>query len=119
MPWKEFSGNHPFEPSGLEVEFSAKDHRMNHCHHKEQAGDAIHAGLCASGYNIRWLLRMIRKKHQPFLLAPPDVAIGPMPPSYTIIRNHQTAFSPPNSDLKSIRLTKAEFFGATNVLIFL
>jgi len=25
-------------------------------------GNAIHAVLCAAGYNIRWLLRMIRKK---------------------------------------------------------
>jgi hypothetical protein len=62
---------------------------------------------------------MIRNKHQPFLLAPPDAAIGPMPPSYTIIGNHQAAFSPPNSDLKSIRLIEAEFFGATNVNLIL
>jgi len=38
------------------------DHRMNRCHLKGQAGDAMHAVLCAAGYNIRWLLRMIRKK---------------------------------------------------------
>ena len=38
------------------------DHRMNRCHLKGQEGDAIHAVLCAAGYNIRWLLRMIRKK---------------------------------------------------------
>jgi hypothetical protein len=38
------------------------DHRMNRCHLKGQAGDAIHTVLCAAGYNIRWLLRMIRKK---------------------------------------------------------
>jgi len=38
------------------------DHRMNRCHLKGQTGDAIHAVLCAAGYNIRWLLRMIRKK---------------------------------------------------------
>ena len=25
-------------------------------------GDALHAVLCAADYNIRWLLRMIRKK---------------------------------------------------------
>jgi len=37
-------------------------HRMNRCHLKGQTGDAIHAVLCAAGYNIRWLLRMIRKK---------------------------------------------------------
>jgi IS5 family transposase len=38
------------------------DHRMNRCHLKGANGDAIHAVLCAAGYNIRWLLRMIRKK---------------------------------------------------------
>ena len=35
---------------------------MNRCHLKGPEGDAIHAVLCAAGYNIRWLLRMIRKK---------------------------------------------------------
>lgn len=38
------------------------DHRMNRCHLKGAQGDAIHAVLCAAGYNLRWLLRMIRKK---------------------------------------------------------
>jgi IS5 family transposase len=37
------------------------DHRLNRCHLKGADGDAIHAVLCAAGYNIRWLLRMIRK----------------------------------------------------------
>jgi len=35
------------------------DHRMERCHLKGQLGDAIHAVLCAAGYNIKWLLRMI------------------------------------------------------------
>jgi IS5 family transposase len=38
------------------------DHRMNRCHLKGAEGDAIHAVLCVDGYNIRWLMRMIRKK---------------------------------------------------------
>jgi hypothetical protein len=38
------------------------DHRMNRCHLKGQTGDAMHAVLCAVCCNIRWLLRMIRKK---------------------------------------------------------
>lgn len=29
---------------------------------KGAEGDAIHAVQCAAGYNIRWLLRMIRNK---------------------------------------------------------
>ena len=35
---------------------------MNRCHLKGSEGDALHAVLCAAGYNIRWLLRMIVKK---------------------------------------------------------
>jgi len=38
------------------------DNRMNRSHLKGPEGDAIHAVLCAAGYNIRWLLRMIRKR---------------------------------------------------------
>jgi IS5 family transposase len=38
------------------------DHRMNRCHLKGSIGDSLHAVLCAAGFNIRWLLRMIAKK---------------------------------------------------------
>jgi hypothetical protein len=40
------------------------DHRMGRCHLKSTEGDAIHAVLNAAGYNIRWLMRMNRKKGQ-------------------------------------------------------
>jgi IS5 family transposase len=33
------------------------DHRMDRCHLKGQLGDALHAVLCAAGYNLRWLMR--------------------------------------------------------------
>jgi len=37
------------------------DHGMDRCWLKGQTGDALHAVLCAAGYNIRWLLRaMVR-----------------------------------------------------------
>ena len=37
------------------------DHRMDRCWLKGQVGDALHAVLCATGYNLRWLLRaMVR-----------------------------------------------------------
>ena len=42
-------------------------HRMDRCHLKGEQGDRLHAVLCAAGYNIRWLLRMIAKKGVPFL----------------------------------------------------
>ena len=32
------------------------DHRMNHCWLKGAVGDALHTVLCATGYNLRWLL---------------------------------------------------------------
>lgn len=43
------------------------DHRMDRCHLKGERGDRLHAVLCASGYNIRWLLRMIARKGITFL----------------------------------------------------
>jgi len=38
------------------------DHRMNRCPLKGEIGDTLHAVLCAAGYNLRWLLRMIARK---------------------------------------------------------
>jgi transposase, IS5 family len=44
------------------------DHRLDRCHLKGQTGDAIHAVLCAAGYNIKWLMMMILQKGiKPFL----------------------------------------------------
>jgi IS5 family transposase len=45
------------------------DHRMNRCHLKGAQGVALHAVLCEAGHNIRWLLRMIRKKGLSFYLS--------------------------------------------------
>ena len=37
------------------------DHRMDRCWLQGQLGDALHTVLCATGYNMRWLLRaMVR-----------------------------------------------------------
>jgi IS5 family transposase len=43
------------------------DHRMGRCHLKGELGDRLHAVLCAAGYNIKWLLRMIAQKGVAFL----------------------------------------------------
>jgi IS5 family transposase len=43
------------------------EHRLGRCHLKGEQGDRLHAVLCAAGYNIRWLLRMIVRKGVPFL----------------------------------------------------
>lgn len=44
-----------------------QDHRMQCCHLKGEIGDKLHAVLCAAGYNIQWLLRMVAKKGVTFL----------------------------------------------------
>jgi IS5 family transposase len=37
------------------------DHRMDRCWLQGQLGDALHAVLCATGYNLKWLMRaMVR-----------------------------------------------------------
>jgi IS5 family transposase len=43
------------------------DHRMDRCYLKGEKGDSLNAVLCAAGYNIKWLLRMIAKKGVTFL----------------------------------------------------
>lgn len=45
------------------------DHRMGRCWLKGSEGDALHAVLCATGFNIRWLLRAIARQapKTPFL----------------------------------------------------
>ena len=43
------------------------DHRMDRCPLKGEQGNRLHAVLCAAGYNIKWLLRMIAKKGVSFV----------------------------------------------------
>ena len=40
------------------------DHRMDKCWLKGAEGDALHAVLCAAGFNIRWLMRALRRRLQ-------------------------------------------------------
>ena len=35
------------------------DHRMDRCWLLGASGDALHAVLCAAGYNLRWLMRAV------------------------------------------------------------
>jgi IS5 family transposase len=37
------------------------DHRMDRCWLKGKEGDAMHTVLCAAGFNLRWLLRVIAR----------------------------------------------------------
>jgi IS5 family transposase len=47
-----------------------QDHGMQRCWLKGSEGDALHAVLCAAGYNLRWLLRAIARKGLKALFAP-------------------------------------------------
>lgn len=40
---------------------------MDRCYLKGEQGDRLNAVLCAAGYNIKWLLRMIAKKGVAFM----------------------------------------------------
>ena len=47
------------------------DHRMDRCWLRGQQGDALHAVLCATGYNLRWLMRaMVRLGLKALFIAP-------------------------------------------------
>lgn len=64
------------------IGYLKSDHRMDRCWLQGQLGDALHAVLCATGYNLRWLLRaMVRLGLKaaflrPVLLAPTTLLNG-------------------------------------------
>ncbi len=62
--WKWLKRRQAIEPI---IGHLKEDHGMGRCHLKGAQGDRLHAVLCAAGYNIRWLLRMIAKKGVAFL----------------------------------------------------
>jgi IS5 family transposase len=52
------------------------DNRMDRCRLQGASGDALHAVLCAAGYNLRWLLwAMVRLGLKALLLHPEFVAL--------------------------------------------
>jgi IS5 family transposase len=62
--WKLLKRRQAIEPI---IGHLKSDCRMDRCHLKGEQGDSLHAVLCAAGYNIRWLLRMMAKKGVAFL----------------------------------------------------
>ena len=40
---------------------------MGNCHLNGEIGDRLHAVLCAAGYHIQWLLRMMARKGTSFV----------------------------------------------------
>ena len=75
------------------------DHRMDRCWLQGQLGDALHAVLCATGYNLRWLLRaMVRLGLKAAFLRPVLRAL------MQFINGDQARF---NSSKQNFRLTGA------------
>ena len=48
----------PIEPA---IGHTKSDNRMDRCWLQGSLGDALHAVLCAAGFNIRWLMRAIAR----------------------------------------------------------
>ena len=76
------------------------DHRLKRCHLKGAHGDSLHAVLCAAGYNLRWLLRMIAKN-----------GIGPFLRLSGVTGLAQFVLNWARADF-SLRATTAPLFGA-------
>lgn len=74
------------------------DHRMDRCHLKGEQGDRLSAVLCAAGYNIKWLPRMIAKKGVTFsqrLYLRPCQAAGARPHWEQVLRQLMQIFPVP------------------------
>jgi len=73
------------------------DNGMDRCWLKGQTGDALHAVLCAAGYNIRWLLRAIvrlgLKGLLLHLLALLVMLAQPISAACSALNRHRAAFS--------------------------
>jgi transposase, IS5 family len=52
----------------LAIRHAKLDHHMDRCWLQGAQGDALHAVLCAAGFNIRWLRRAIARKRLASLL---------------------------------------------------
>jgi IS5 family transposase len=71
------------------------DHRMDRCWLQGKLGDALHAVLCAAGYNLQWLLRAIVRLGLKGLLLRPQfmVLLAAMLPMLAVPKNR--AYSAP------------------------
>jgi len=74
------------------------DHRMDRCWLQGQQGDALHAVLCATGYNLRWLLRaMVRLGLKAAFLRPVLLAL------IALINNDHSRFNSCNPNFRLAR----------------
>ncbi len=79
------------------------DHRMDRCWLRGATGDALHAVLCAAGYNLRWLLRAMTRMGLRALL----LRLGFVAPWVRFL----AAPSPGNTDLPRLVFAQAGFSG--------
>ena len=59
--WRWLKRRQAIEPT---IGHLKQDHRMDRCWLKGADGDALHAVLCAVGFNIRWLMRALLRQAQ-------------------------------------------------------
>jgi len=59
--WRWLKRRQAIEPT---IGHLKQDHRMDRCWLKGTEGDALHAVLCAVGFNIRWLMRALLRQAQ-------------------------------------------------------
>ena len=57
--WRWLKRRQAIEPT---IGHLKQDHRMDRCWLKGEEGDALHAVLCAVGFNIRWLMRALLRQ---------------------------------------------------------
>jgi len=77
------------------------DHRMDRCWLQGQLGDVLHAVLCATGYNLRWLLRaMARLGLKAAFLRPVLLALT------TLLNGEHSRFSSSKENLRLVRVIR-------------
>ena len=77
------------------------DHRMDRCWLQRQLGDALHAVLCATGYNLRWLLRsMVRLGLKAAFLRPVLRALT------TLLNGNYSRFSSSKENFRLVRVIR-------------
>jgi len=96
------------------------DNRMDRCWLRGSLGDALHAVLCAAGYNLRWLLRaMVRLGLAALLLRPLFLALLAALLRVNPFHRLHPAAELSNSRLASPPGTSDEFFRADNNVLSL
>jgi len=83
------------------------DHRMNRCWLAGALGDALHAVLCAAGYNLRWLLRaIVRGRIKPLFCA---LWLACVQVIFGLAANHQATARPWRRSQFALRRPPAAF----------